>query len=273
MKSAGAGRSIDWCTVSSHDFSISGAFAKMTCPTCDQAVKRAVGKRSQAKDHGTKLEPLWTIVIGDWTSPFVRIFAFVSLGERLSGDCLGEASEETAWIIFCPMFFFMFHVWRHWRSLPLPSMPWMKCFDPRTTSVHCSRWSRRVGKFLGNFHSKKWKKWGNTLAKNLQPQNNLTEINLKAKNQGRKWSLFAFWKSVLLFFSRKVARPVSKGALFLLESFMSFLSSEIQFCGTLAPHYFWDSSEKKAVPALHHLQKLQDCDLWRWHAYLDWHRY
>ena len=38
--------------------SISGAFAKMTCPTCDQAVKRAVGKRSQAKDHGTKFESL-----------------------------------------------------------------------------------------------------------------------------------------------------------------------------------------------------------------------
>ena len=36
----------------------------------------------------------------------MRIVAFVSLGERLSGDYLGEASEETAWIIFCPMFFF-----------------------------------------------------------------------------------------------------------------------------------------------------------------------
>lgn len=78
--------------------SISGAFAKMTCPTCDQAVKRAVGKRSQAKDHRTKLE------IGH--HHLSRIVAFVSLGERLSGDCLGEASEETAWIIFCPMFFF-----------------------------------------------------------------------------------------------------------------------------------------------------------------------
>lgn len=139
---------------------ISGAFAKMTCPTCDQAAKRAVGKRSQAKDHGTKLEPLWTIVIGDWTSSFesfVRNSAFVSLGERLSGDCLGEASVETA-CNFLPEFFFHFSCWWRWRSLPLPSMPWMKCFDPPTTSVHYSRWSRQVGKFLGNFHSKKCEK-------------------------------------------------------------------------------------------------------------------
>ena len=138
--------------------SISGAFAKMTCPTCDQAVKRAVGKRSQAKDHGTKLEPLWTIVIGDWTSPFVRIFAFVSLGERLSGDCLGEVSEETASIIFCPMLFFhvsclttlevltaSFHAMDEMLRSPNYERPllalkqaswevlWQKTFNPKTT--------------------------------------------------------------------------------------------------------------------------------------------
>ena len=67
---------------------ISGAFAKMVCPTCDQAVKRAVGKRSQANwimevywNHHEPLEighhHLWEFLI-------------LWLGERLSGDCLGE---------------------------------------------------------------------------------------------------------------------------------------------------------------------------------------
>jgi len=39
-----------------------------------------------------------------------RIVAFVSLGERLSGDCLGEANEETACNFLPDAFFscFMF---------------------------------------------------------------------------------------------------------------------------------------------------------------------